>query len=254
MKTYCISLCHQNIRIVRKSLERFYASKNPHCAVHHILVDQCYPLPDRYQVRKELEQISKEFGCQLLSPGQNLGLHKGWNWAMNQFPIADDDVWIGYDPDSYPITPGWDMALVTAIAYGGDVGWASLLNQPATWQVPQQGYRERQINQLRAWQVDRPAVNSVCAWRGDFLRRSGGLSEPMAFYGHLESAMWIHLGHMNLKWVFLPGWTEDERLKVEEDRVYQLYKWHHAITQKWPGSFEDFLRTDLSQWEDRPKS
>lgn len=249
MKVFCITLCHQKIDIVRKSMERFYESKNPHCSVHHILVDQCYPLPNRFQNRDSLREIAQHYGATLLCPGQNLGLHRGWNWAMNQFQYSDDDIWIGYDPDSWPITPGWDMALVTAIAFGGDVGWVSLLNKPATWQVPQQGYKERPIAQLRAWQVDRPAVNSICAWRGDFLRRSGGLSEPMAFYGHLESAMWLHLSNMNLKWVFLPDWTEDERLKDEEDRAYKLYKWHHAITQKWPGDFESFLQTDMNQWE-----
>lgn len=249
MRAFCITLCFNKIEIVRKSIARFYESKNPDCGIKHILVDNCYPLPNRYQIRDQLREIATEYGCDLLIPGKNLGLHGGWNWAMNQYSFKDDDVWIGYDPDSYPISPGWDMALLTALVFGGDVGWASLLNQPATWQVPKQGYSERMIQHIRTWQIDRPAVNSVCAWRGDFLRRSGGLQEPMAYYGHLESAMWTHLRNMNLQWVFLPDWTEDERLKVDEDTQYKLYKWHHAITQKFPGDFESFLQTDIEQWK-----
>jgi hypothetical protein len=93
-------------------------------------------------------------------------------------------------------------------------------------------------------------TNSVCAWRYGWLRSVGFLTEPRAFYGHLEAAMWDRLG--GNQWAFLPQWGETDELRGEHDREYVVYKWCHSHLNSWPGDFESFLEAGCPNPEDSP--
>lgn len=240
MTVYAITLCFNKPSVVEASLRRFYATKNPSLEVRHVLVDQCYPMPSRSAVTAKLMALAAEFNCILIHPGRNMGLHHGWNWAMNQLPLQPEDILIGYDPDSNPISHGWDMALATALS-DPKVGWASLMNTRCEPELRERGFTERMIQHVQVWRAHRPVVNSICAWRASFLLAAGGLQEPTNYYGHLEAAMWAHLEKQGLEWVFLPGWRENDELRNMADREYLLYKWSHAHLGSWPGDFESFL-------------
>lgn len=239
MNVYAISLCFNRHDIVRESLAQYEATKSGNVQYRHILVDQHYPLPNKQENRAKLRQLGPQY--EVLDPGRNLGLHHGFNWACSQLPLKDDDILIGYDPDSYPVTPGWDMALVTAIAHGGNVAWASLMNPISRRELDERGFTPRRIGHIHTLETHRPCVNSICAWRWDFLRKAGGLKEPTAFYGGLECAMWKALNDQKQKWVYLLEWHEKSYFFDKQDMVYRDYKWHHAHTGQWPGDFESYL-------------
>lgn len=241
MTVYAITLCYNRSDIVRRSIERFYETRNAALPIVHVLVDQCYPLRP-VTVHETISDLGERFGTKLLCPGRNLGLHKGWNYAQERLPIKDDDVLIGYDADAYPLDNGWDMALVTAFQ-DPKVGWASLWNTASDEEfvTNRKTFRPKKISQVDVRLIDAPVVNGICAWRGSFLRKTGGLSEPTNYYGHLESHMYPELKKQGLEWAVLPGWRECNRLNLEQDREYLLWKWRHAHTQDFPGDFGEFV-------------
>jgi hypothetical protein len=242
---HVITLAFNNPRILRQSIDRFYETRNHALPITHWLVDQKYPLPSHDAVSQEINRVAEQYGCRVISPGQNLGLHRGWNWASEQIGVKDEDILIGYDPDTYPLDPGWDMALVTALQ-DPVVGWASLWNTacPEEFGPNNKTFRRKRIAQIEVRLLDQPIVNSICAWRASYLRAAGGLQEPTNFYGHLECHMWPALKAQGLEWAVLPGWRECNRLNLTQDREYLWWKWRHAHLKDWPGDFESYVRAE----------
>lgn len=242
MNAYIITLAFNRPDIIRESLDQCKKTVSQCLKYRHIIVNNWYPLGGKQENTRKLIQYASENGMEVLDPGRNLGLHHGFNWACSQLPLKDDDILIGYDPDSYPVTPGWDMALITAIAHGGNVAWASLMNPISRKELDERGFTPRKIGHIHTLETHRPCVNSICAWRWDFLRKAGGLKEPTAFYGGLECAMWKALNDQKQKWVFLLEWCEKSYFFDKQDTLYRDYKWHHAHTGQWPGDFESYLK------------
>jgi len=228
-------------RIWKQSAAAYAATRNPLLRYKHYFVDQHYPLK-KEKNRVALRKICEEHGIEVLDPGKNLGLHDGFNWALRQINPPDHAVIIAYDPDTNPLGQGWDMALVRAIR--GDskqnVVWASLIHEQAAKELEERGYERRKADGYIDLMVTRrPVMNSISAFSYGWLKRVGGLSEPTAFYGHLEAAMYDKLGGRD--WAFLPGWAENEVLRAKQDKEYMTYKWVHAHLQTWKGDFESWL-------------
>lgn len=240
MTTYVITMCFNRPDIIMESLAQCRATIGD-IDYRHILIDNYYPLPNKADNHRTLCKLHGTAKYEVLDAGRNLGLHGGFNWACAQLPLKDDDIVIGYDPDSYPVTNGWGMALITAIKFGGNVAWASLMNPISRRELTERGFTPRKINQLVVWETHKPCVNSICAWPWEFLRRAGGLKEPNAFYGGLECALWADVNHQNKKWVYIDGYWEESRYMEKQDAHYRDYKWHHAHTGKWPGDFDSYL-------------
>lgn len=248
MKVFAITLCFSNPKILMSSVLAYHMTRNKGMQLDgHILVDQHYPL-HREQMLESIRTLQNEFdSIRVWDPGKNLGLHGGFNWAMAQVGLKDEDIVIGYDGDSMPLGNGWDMALVRAIsARRGpgqkDVVWASLGNPRTISDIKERGYdREVVDGYLELWQTKTAITNSVCAWRYGWLKRVGFLHEPRAFYGHLEAEMWGRLNKDREAWAVLPQWSESDDLRYMHDREYVAYKWFHSHTKEWPGDFKSFL-------------
>lgn len=247
MAVVTISLGFMPSRIVEQSLRAYVRLRNKELPYRHYFVDQHYPI-NREENRLELQRICRDLGIGILDAGKNLGLHGGFNWALQQLGLHRDDIVIGYDPDSLPITHGFDMALVRAIQ--GDprqnTVWASLMNPRSELDLRARGFNEgRADGYIETWATKTAVTNSVCAWHYGWLKDVGFLEEPRAFYGHLEAAMWNKL--RGKAWVFVPGWRESDELRDLHDRQYVVYKWMHSHTGEWPGDFESWLRAGSPQ-------
>lgn len=257
MNVYAITLCFNNPAVVAASLDRFYQTRNPDLILkQHLLIDQHYPLPSKDETRRAVQAVADRHGCRVLRPERNLGLHDGWNWACSHLDLQDDDILIGYDPDSWPLTPGWDMALVTALSKDRRAGWASLTNVRSRRELEQKSCFEERVTDgyLRVWSTRLPVVNSVCAWKWGFLRKCGGLWEPKAYYGHLETWLFDRLKEQALDWVFLVDWTEDDTLRGRTDLEYIRWKWAHSHLGTWPGDFESFLAAGCPMPEEKTEN
>jgi hypothetical protein len=243
MRVIAVTLCYNKPEIIDLSIRRFHETKHGGLPLVHLMIDQHYPLPDKLRVSEQIKKIASDNGCEYMSPGKNLGLHHGLNWALQTYGLAEDDIVIGYDGDSYPCERGWDMALVTALMADASTVWASLWGVNTSAELNARGFTERMAAQVRVRETHTPAVNSVCAWKGWWIKNAGWFNEPHEFYGGLEIAMWPHIRAKGYRWVYLPDWTEDERLKFNpgEDLLYKQWKWDHVMLGK-NLDFETWLR------------
>lgn len=242
MEVYTITLGFVPPRILEQSLAKYYETSiqdylffgNP----NHFFLDQHYPI-DYSQSR--LKEICESFGITYVDLGRNLGLHKGFNYALSLIKPNDEDIIIGYDPDSYPLTFGWDMALIRAIKANAQVAWASLYHDHSAHEFADRGFDQIHFDsniELRI--AKQPMMNSVCAWDAGWLKSVGGLSEPNEWYGGLEIEMWPKL--KGKKWGFLPGFVEDARLRHQHDKLYTKYKWELAHNRSTKLDFESWLK------------
>ena len=196
------------------------------------IVDNCYPgTPAEFWIH-----WADRLGGKVLSPGKNIGLHHGLNFAIKETGATK---MIGVDPDTWPVTKGWDTALLSALELPS-VGWASLWNEHSAGEMRQRGYTESTEGGMKLWTTKAPVVNSICAFNLDWVREAGGFTEPSEFYGGLECAMWARLVPKKRRWVWLCDFLEGKFDTMLEDTEYKRYKWAHAH-EGWHGSFGDWL-------------
>lgn len=249
MRVWTITLCFTNPKIIRQSIAQYKATVSGSVEYEHVLVHQHYPLPTKQEVSAEIKAIASDFNCTFLDPGKNLGLHDGFNWACNQLPLGPDDIIIGYDPDSWISTPGWDSAIVKSLQARPSIAWASLMNIRSEQEIAKVKFDEFTHDGVRLYKIYHPVVNSVCAIRWSFLKEVGGFIEPVKYYGHLETAMWYRIQKTNNEWVYLPDYKETDQLRDMHDPEYMQYKFDHAHRFSWAGDFESWLK---EKFPDKP--
>lgn len=249
MRVFAITLCFNRQDILKASLDQYAATRNKELPYIHVLVDQKYPLP-AHRPAWTLPVDSIPTTVLVVCPGRNLGLAKGFNLALSEIEktygaFREEDYIIGYDGDSYPISPGWDMALITALSADPRVVWASLMHKRAEIELAERGYTERMANQVRMWVAHRPCVNSVCAFKASWLKSIGGFIEPQEFYGGLECALWQKMNHKIHDWAYLPDYREcePEAVPFEQDFLYKDWKWRYAHVGDIKTDFETWLRS-----------
>lgn len=242
MKVWTISLAYMDAEIISESIARYYETKAPGVETVHALVDQHWPVGAGLH-RAKLRKIAAKYGLVYLDPGKNLGLHHGFNWALSQFSIPDNAMVIGYDPDSYPVTHGWDLAMAEVFVARPSVCWLSLWHQHAQRQVVDEKAEAERFSVAghQVFRVGRAVMNSVCGWRMGWLRACGGLTEGNEFYGGLEVAMWNPLQKFGGEWVFLPEFQEQPHFQDRMNPFYREWKWAHAHERTTKDDFATWL-------------
>lgn len=234
---YTITLGFTPSRILKESLRNFYATR---CLqFEHIFLDNHYPI-NKEQNQLECMELCEEYGLTYIDAGKNLGLHHGFNYALKEIGFKKDDIVIAFDADSYPTIPMWDLALWDTLQ-DPEIAWSSLMNPRSMGDLKSKGYETRTIENREIWIAHNAVVNSVCAFRGDFLTSTEGLHEPNDWYGHLETDMFGRLQTLGLRWGFVNGYGESDHLRDMHDRDYVVYKWCLAHHRSWSGDFESWL-------------
>lgn len=245
MKVWTISMCFMDADIIHDSIQQYYATKSLEVETVHVLVDQHWPI-NYTQHKHDLELIAKKFGCHYTDPGKNLGLHEGFNYGWRKFAIPDNAAVIGYDPDSWPVTPNWDMAICKLFNARPEIAWFSLWHIHAQRQIVSEGNGGvlEEAAGIKFHRLKRPSMNSVCAFRQEWLRTVGGLFEQNHEYGGLECDMWDKL-HSTKKWdwVFLPEYQETADLYSRMNPLYREWKWKYAHTKEFRGDFASYLKS-----------
>lgn len=241
-KVWSISLCYNDPKIIEDSLNQLQATRDKeNVDMHIVMVDQHWPI-DREKNKKELERIAKNCKATLLDPGKNLGLHHGFNWAVNQLSIPDNALIIGFDPDSWPVDFGWDKAMCDVFVEDASVVWFSLWHPHATRELLNEHKSQpgHQVPSQRTIQVTAPVMNSVCGFRSSWFKKVGGLTEPSKYYGGLECAMWDKV-KAHGRWIFLPDYKEELHFQDVVNPLYRAWKWHHAH-EGYPHDFVQYLK------------
>lgn len=251
MRVYVITLGFVPSRIWEKSLDQFYKLKNPDIKIEHLFVDQHYPLNEDIN-RRDLWEINCSYGITTLDPQKNLGLHEGFNYALKRIPLQREDIVVGYDPDSFPISEGFLGAMVHPFALDPFIGWVSLMNERAKPELIDRGYTLKKKGHLNLWYTHKPVVNSICAWRASFLLDVGGLHEPNPWYGHLETEMWDRLKSKKLEWAFTQDWWEDDRLRNLQDEEYKNWKWYFSHCKYIDYDFKTYIKNGCPIFREKP--
>lgn len=229
MKYWAFSLCYNEPWVIRESLTQYYKTKSPVTEVTHVLVNHHWPISSA-KFEQEIAEISKEFGCILLDPGKNLGLARGYNWAVSQMKVPDDALVVGYDPDSYPMTPGWDWAALEVMNAVPSIGWVSLMHVHANTELYERrkGDASRFIKGIQITPINAACMNSVCGIRGAFFNHHGGFQEVNPLYGGLEVHTYPKVKEAGYEWVFLNNYAESEHFTGKIHKDYVKWKWDTA--------------------------
>jgi hypothetical protein len=188
-----------------------------------------------------LAEVCRDFKINWLDPGMNVGLHRGLNWAISEIGLTRDDLLIVADPDTNPVTLGWDAALLQ-VAGDPSSGWVALSNSQTPMEIASRprDFEPRIIRGVQAFRALRPAVVSIAAYRLGWVLAAGGFHEPCKFYGHLESAMFQDLEAAGQHFVLLRNYREDDEIKAGQDEVYAQWKEAHAF-RGYDKNFDEFL-------------
>lgn len=235
MSDYLVILGFANQRTAERTLQKFADTRTSKANV--LIVDNHYPVNVTEGFWKRAAQ---ELGGTYLDPGRNIGLHEGLNYALREVQAGPADLMLGMDPDTNPLTRGWDTALINALGIA-NVGWASLGNNHSEGEMRERGHTPSTEGGLRLFTTLAPVVNSICGFKLNWVLSSGGFQEPSAFYGGLECAMWHHMSKTHYRWVFLRDFREGTWTEDLIDSEYRAYKWRHAH-EGYPHDFETYIR------------
>jgi hypothetical protein len=205
-----------------------------------LLVDNHYPdTPSGFW-----ESWAKELGAEYLNPGRNIGLHHGLNFALTAVNADRGDLMLGIDPDTRPLTVGWDDALMRALSIP-DVGWASLGNDHSEGEMATRGFTESQESGLRLKTTKQAVVNSLCGFKLSWVKDVGGFQETSEYYGGVECLMFPMCVKAGLRWVWLQDYREGKFDTDLSDPDYRHYKWAHAH-KGWKGDFATWKPLDAA--------
>jgi hypothetical protein len=178
------------------------------------------------------ENIGK-YGYILFDEGYNMGLHRGYNRLLEEVKTTH---MLAVDPDVLPATRYFDLELLKHAENMANV-WVSCFNTVSLSQFAGHELEgELIIN-------PRPVVNSICLFACGWLRSVGGMQEPTALYGGLESHMWQYLDQKTMRWVFALNSIElrSDVLPDLSDAVYHEFKVAHGVYND-QRTWEEFRR------------
>ena len=124
------TISYNNPKILKESIDRYYELCYDKPDFHFVLNNN-YPLHIEEQ-KEVFDYISKEYGCIVYDVGKNLGLKQGAIYLMSEvrkfYNFKNDDVFIFYDSNSYPMNKNFDKALFEVFK-NPEIGVCSLTNE-----------------------------------------------------------------------------------------------------------------------------
>jgi hypothetical protein len=237
MKVVTITTCHARAEVLKCGLNRYYETAT--LPTEHYILNHHYPI-DYWGTVRAIVDICERHRCKLVSNPKNIGGHEGFNWVFNQLEIADDDIVIGYDPDTYPMHKGWDAAMVGAIQKEKSLGCVSLLIDHL------EGNRkwETVLESPKVVVPDNLDMFNATGWRGSLVKKTGGMKALTGLYGGVELSMHALTKADGLKMGYL--WDYRETFCPEaHDPIYN--KWKQDYIHGRAGNFDEYIRTGPHQ-------
>lgn len=231
MKLWTVTVSYAPIEILAHGLKRYFETTL--VPSEYVVLDHLYPKVDPLEITGLVEN---SFSLHLMRPYKNMGGHEGFNWVVKNLPVEDDDLIIGYDPDSNPLTKGWDEAMLEAMRSHRSLGSISLMHtaiKDKPWIVSD--------DKPRVALLGRPEMFNVTMWRVSALKATGGLLADRKLYGMVETAMYRKFTEMGLYSGYLYDYEEGP-CPVAHDPMYVKWKEAHAFFG-FEGSFEEFLES-----------
>lgn len=165
----------------------------------------------------------------VIKPPMNGGGAYGFNYAMEHLGVLnDDDLIIGMDPDSNPITPNWLTAMVATMRASKELNSVSLMHE----HLVDRPWEHEFIGGSKVSFLPHPEMMNVTIWRAGSIR--GGM-KSLGLYGHNERLMW------KPKTV---GYLYDYRetiCPIQHPKAYNDWKMAYAFNG-YPHNFDQWLK------------
>lgn len=234
MKTWLVTLTHIDIDLLTASLQQVYKTVVRSEFHEHILVDHHWPIYPWIH-RRELLGLAERFGCKVIAPYQNLGGAGGINWAIANTPMADEDIFIGIDSDSFPVRPGWVTAMRDVLMTPKYAAVSLKLNIELNTKV-------WDMEIVNGHDVVTPCANgidmiNVTGWKVGVFRAIGGF-EGLPFYGGIEIPYFLKMRVLGYRHGYLRDFSEDMK-PFEPHPEYRAWKAAH-VSGEFPRNFCDW--------------
>lgn len=224
------TLLYNNYKVIDRSLTQLRKTNTLNLPIY--AVDNAYPT----LTPRLVSRLVNKHGITLIGDRVNRGLSGGYNELINHF--KDVRYAILFDCDSYPVTKGWDDALISVIQHP-NVAYLSLMFDIAKNEMKERGFTPwRHESGHVIWRPKQACVQSISCADLDYLRQIGGLKEPKKYYGGLESMMFKYWNDAH-QIGYIDGVYEEQN-KSDVDNKYIEYKWKYAH-EGYTGSFDDYL-------------
>ena len=232
IKTQAIfTLLYNEYEIIERSMQQLRNTNTLNLPIY--AVDNAYP----FLTVEMVERLKSKYNITIIGERYNRGLSAGYNELINTLNF---DFAILYDCDSYPITQGWDAAMMDVIQHE-NVKYLCLMFDICRREMIERGYHQWHYMNYEIWQPTQACTQSISCADLKFLRNIGGLEEPKKYYGGLESTMFKHWNDIN-RIGYLNNYFENQINNVEEvNPLYRQYKWEYAH-KGYDGSFDDFIK------------
>lgn len=206
----------------------------------HVL-DQHWPLNREKNLAKLISHHNRYPRVTIHNAGENLGIHRGFNYLMKVVNLQDDDIMITTAPDTAPITTGWDKALIDVMKTAPYLAMLSCTNKDVD-ETPNRQWRYSEVAGYRvAFANEACGMYGAAAYRGSFLRRIGGFYQNRPYYGGIEAEMLGRARQLGMTCAYLPDYRESYELQNRHPQVYTDYKWIQGHENSFQGSFADYL-------------
>lgn len=211
--------------IVAFSLTKLLMTTSRH--LDWFVVDNHWPV-DKYKSSLTLERVARLVNGMVIRPSQNLGGHGGFNYALSHMRLTEEDLILGYDPDSNPITPEWLDAMVHVMTHKPILNYVSLMHE----HIVERPWEISDVKGIKIAQLPRPEMANVTLWRGRALLE-GGIKASRKYYGFVETEMW-----KDGRSAYLYDYRED-LCPIPHDPLYNAWKGAHA-GGSYPGNFDEY--------------
>lgn len=230
MSIYAVTVSHCNPEMLAHGLIK--ARQTMRCFLdvsRWVIVDHHWPIK-KYLTSTCVGKLAALVDGEVIRPDKNLGGVGGANLAFDYLELKDDDLVIGYDPDSNPVTPGWDDALIQVMVNDRSLPYLSLMHKHVLnnrkWQI-------RDVNGYRVASDTAPEMFNITIWRGSTIKN--GLPGAHLMWGGLESFLWSQ-GKMG---AYLIDYLEDVP-PLHHPQEYNDWKQHHH-SGRFKGNFNEYI-------------
>lgn len=229
MRIFGVTVSYCNPEILAHGMTRFLMTSgyNP----IYYMVDHLWPIQPKTTSRM-VHKVAEMMNAKVVQPEVNLGGHGGFNFAVERInkdhQLDDEDLIIGYDPDSNPLTQDWLKTMIEAMKLKPELDSLSLMHEhilPRPWTI-------QEVNGIKYAYLPHPEMYNVTIWRYRGIK--DGL-KGKGFYGHVEMAMYKTGKH-----AYLYDYRET-LCPLQHPQVYNDWKSAHAF-RGYAGNFDQYLK------------
>jgi GT2 family glycosyltransferase len=214
-----VTVACANVATMARTFEMVHAQK---ATDKWFVLDNCYSLESSMWLQENKDFFN--YRLFYTPDGLNIGLHNGFNLMLPEVKTSHICI---VDPDMFICSRHFDAALLKHSEDPRNV-WVAAFNTYSLTEMRNPTFEKSKAG----WIIipDHPVIIGLSLISTAWVREVGGLQEPTALYGGLESFMWRYLDQKTKRWVFVlnavEGWKD--LMPGLEDEWYIEWKIQHA--------------------------